>query len=98
MPSAPTRVQTSEVASVSFAIASPETILRWAPREVKNGDTIRHKTHQPFEDGLYCPKIREFTPRHYTGGTSGWQSAKALRTKRPAKKKPAWRVVPREYQ
>lgn len=46
-----------DFSSISFNLASPDTILSWSHGEVTKPETINYRTYKPEKDGLFCEKI-----------------------------------------
>jgi DNA-directed RNA polymerase subunit beta' len=50
-------ISTTDFASITIGLASPEEIRRWSHGEVKKPETINYRTFKPERDGLFCERI-----------------------------------------
>ncbi|QQG46985.1 MAG: DNA-directed RNA polymerase subunit beta' [Candidatus Azosocius agrarius] len=51
------KIEHSDIAGVSFGLASPELIESRSYGQVKKPETINYRTFKPERDGLFCAKI-----------------------------------------
>ncbi len=51
------QIKSQNLKGIKISMASPETIREWSFGEVKEPETINHRTFKPESDGLFCAKI-----------------------------------------